>query len=88
MGLRHLDSKLEGDDPTLRFDFTLFQEGGHRRHMAWRRRPKGDGGAAGNIQRWEMSGENGPSGLRRAKRPDRLGAMVGFVMKNQEKEKG
>jgi hypothetical protein len=74
--------------------------------------PKGGGGEAGNSQRWETSGENGLSGLRRlvgqlyrceafgpgeeggcsglswAKRPDRLGAMVGFTTKNQEKEKG
>jgi hypothetical protein len=70
------------------------------------------GGVARNSQRWETSGENGPSGLRRpvgqlgrceafrpgeeggcsglswSKRPDGLGAMVGFAMKNQEKEKG
>jgi hypothetical protein len=104
--------RLEGDDLTLQFDFTQVQEGGCRRHMAWRRGPKGGDDAAGNNQRWETSGENGPSGLRRsvgqlgrceafgpgeeggcsglswAKRPDGLGAMVGFAMKNQEKEKG
>jgi hypothetical protein len=33
---RRLDGKLEGDDPTLRFDFTRVREGGRRRHMAWR----------------------------------------------------
>jgi hypothetical protein len=32
--------------------------------------------------------EGGCSGLSWAKRPDRLGAMVGFIMKNKEKEKG
>jgi hypothetical protein len=104
--------RLHGDDLTLQFDFTQVREGGCRRHMAWRRGPKGGGGAAGNNQRWETSGENGLSGLRRpvgqlgrceafvpgeeggcsglswAKRPDGLGVMVGFTMKNQEKENG
>jgi hypothetical protein len=111
-GRRRLDGELEGDNLTLRFDFTWVREGVHRRHMARRRGTKGSGGAAGNGQRWEMSGENGLSGLRRpigqlgrceafrpreegecsglswTKTPDGLGAMVGFTMKNQEKEKG
>jgi hypothetical protein len=112
MGRRRIDGELEGDDPTLWFDFTQVREGHRHRHMAWRRGPKGGEGAAGNSQRWETSGENWPSGLRRlvgqmglceafgtgeeggcsglrwVKRPDELGAMVGFVMKNQEKGKG
>jgi hypothetical protein len=48
-GRRRLDGKLEGDDPTLRFDFTRVREGG--------------GGVTRNNQRWESIKENGPSGL-------------------------
>jgi hypothetical protein len=37
MGQHHLDSKLDGDDPTLWFNFTQVREGGRRWHMAqWR----------------------------------------------------
>jgi hypothetical protein len=36
-GRWHLDGKLEGDDPTLWFDFTKVQEGSRRRHMVRRR---------------------------------------------------
>jgi hypothetical protein len=64
-GRRRLDGELEGDDPMLQFDFTRVREGGHCHHMARWRRPKGGDGAAVNSQRWETSGENMPSGLRR-----------------------
>jgi hypothetical protein len=111
-GRRRLDGELEGDNLTLRFNFTRVREGGHRRHMNRRRGPKGGSSVVRNSQRWETSRESGLSGLRRlvdqlgrckafgpgeegvcrglswAKRLDGLGAMVGFAMKNQEKEKG
>jgi hypothetical protein len=32
-GRRRLDGELEGDNLTLRFDFTRVREGSHRRHM-------------------------------------------------------
>jgi hypothetical protein len=76
MGRRHLDGELEGDNPTLRFDFTRVREGGRRRHMKRWRGPKGSSGAAGNSQRWEMSGESRPSGLRRL--VDQLGRCKAF----------
>jgi hypothetical protein len=45
----------------------------------------------GQLDRCEAFGpgeEGGCSGLSWAKRPDGLGTIVGFVMKNKEKEKG
>jgi hypothetical protein len=60
---RHrLDGELEGDDPSLEFDFTWVRERSLCRHMAWRRGSKGGGGMAGNSQRWETSGETGRVG--------------------------
>jgi hypothetical protein len=64
-GWRRFDGELEGDDLMLRFEFTRVREGGHRRHMVWQHGPKGGGDATRNSQRWETSGENGPSELRR-----------------------
>jgi hypothetical protein len=52
-GRRRLDGELEGDNPTLRFDFTWVREGGTRRCMAWWRNGRGGGG----------------SGVRRRERP-------------------
>jgi hypothetical protein len=52
-----------------------------------RRRPGGPLWAAwprSNPGWYKAFGPGGHSGLRWAKRPDRLGAMVGFVMKNQK----
>jgi hypothetical protein len=48
MGRCRLDGKLEGDDLTLRFDFTRVREGGRRQHMVQRCGSKGGSGAAGN----------------------------------------
>jgi hypothetical protein len=53
--------------------------------------PSGLHRPAGQLGRCKAFGpgeEGGCSGLSCAKRPDGLGAMVGFAMKNQEKEKG
>jgi hypothetical protein len=73
MGRHRLDGKLEGDDATLWFDFTWVREGSRHRHMAQQCGLKGGGGVAGNNQRWETSGENRSSGLRRPVRGVRAG---------------
>jgi hypothetical protein len=44
-GRRRLDGELEGDNPTLRFDFTWVREGGTRRCMAWWHTGRGGGGS-------------------------------------------
>jgi hypothetical protein len=57
----------------------------------WRNGPSGLRKLVGQLGRCEgfrPGEEGGCSGLSWAKRPDGLGAMVGFTMKNQEKEKG
>jgi hypothetical protein len=43
MGRCRHGGDIEGDDPTLRFDFTWVREGCRRWHMARRHGPKGSG---------------------------------------------
>jgi hypothetical protein len=60
MGQRRLDGELEGDNPTLRFDFTRVWEGGTRRRWPSRRRF--------GRPRWERT----PGWADLGQRPERL----------------
>jgi hypothetical protein len=61
MGRCRLDGELEGDNPTLRFDFTRVREGG-----TWRGIGRGGGGSS--VRRWEKT----PGWADLGQRPERL----------------
>jgi hypothetical protein len=65
-GQRRLDGELEGDNPTLRFDFTQVREGDTRQRMV--RWCTGRGSAGSSVRRWEKT----PGWADLVQRPERL----------------